>query len=329
MAAGESGQTGHELALPRVPDPGTDGAAADPFVPAVQPDSVAVTTSPASVSSEVGAPDPWQDVLGGLLGVALLACALLAFRLRGLGREAERLRQARNEARCEADRLQGEMDQLRRDQRATIDKHTEALADENRALRRLHRELKESRTRLEAQAIRDELTGLLLRRAFEDVLDREVRRALRDRSPITVIAWTLDESHLLADRLGAERARRVIQRTAAAIESACRRGGDRASRIGPNAFAAVLPGTSLEGAAKRAEQVRGAIRAMGLPNPGSRADGKLTASSGLVQPDPATEPAPDGILAAVEAACTEAARRGGDQTVRVRMQPAYRHRAVG
>lgn len=329
MAAGESGQTGHELALPRVPDQGTDGAAEGPFAPAAQADSTAVTVASAGMPPAPEAPDALQDVLGGLLGVSLVACALLAFRLRGLGLEMERLRQTRDEARREADRLQGEVDRVRSDQRAAIEKRTEALAEENKALRRRHRTLKESRARLEAQAVRDELTGLLLRRAFEDVLDRELRRALRDNSPVTVVAWTLDESHLLAERLGAERAGRVLQRTAAAIEGACRRGGDRAGRIGPNAFAAVLPGTSLEGAARRAEQVRGAIRAMGLPNPGSRADGKLTISAGLAQPDPATGPEAEEILAAVEAACTEAARRGGDQTVKVRIQAARPRSAVG
>jgi len=329
MAAGESGQTGHELALPRVPDPGTDGATGGPFAPAARSDSTAVTVASAGLPPALRSPDDVQDVLGSLLGVSLVACALLAFRLRGLGREVERLRQTGDEARREADRLQAEVDAVRSDQRATIEKRTEALAEENSALRRRYRTLTESRARLEAQAIRDELTGLLLRKAFQDVLDRELRRALRDHGPVTVVAWTLDESHLLAERLGADRAGRVLQRTAAAIEGACRRGGDRAGRIGPNAFAAVLPGTPLEGGARRAEQVRGAIRAMGLPNPGSRANGRLTLSAGLCQPDLATGPAADGILAALEAACTEAARRGGDQMVKVRMQAAPLWSAAG
>jgi len=329
MAAGESGQTGVELALPRVPDQGTPGAAGDPFVSRAQADSGPATVVPASDPPPGMAAEPTQEVMGGLLALSLVACALLAFRLRSLGRDVDRLRRGRNEARKEADRLGGELSHVRAQQRTTIEKRTEALAEENRALRWRYETLKESRTRLEAQALRDELTGLLLRRPFEDVLDRELRRALRYKGPITVISWTLDESHLLSERIGPEQATRVLQRVASAVESACHRGADRVGRIGPNTFAAVLPGTALAGGARQAERVREAVRSQALPNPGSRSGGKLTVSAGLAQPDPHAGATADAVLAALEAACTEAARRGGDQTGRAQMQASPGQRAVG
>ena len=59
---------------------------------------------------------------------------------------------------------------------------------------------------------------------------------------------------------------------------------------------------------------------MALPNPASRAGGRVTISAGLAQPDPATGATADQVLAALHAACTEAVRRGGDQTVKVCIQ---------
>lgn len=327
MASGQSGQTDQAIALPSRPANGMQATDTGPFAPVGSPDSTQASVAMDPVAS---APSTLaQDLLGTGLAVALIVCALLAIRIRALGAKARALGTEAERLRAERGRLAAEISRLEEGRGREMELRTGRLSEENRSLRRERRALRESHSRLRAQAGRDELTGLLLRRSFEDLLDRELRRALRDNSPVSVVAWTMDESHLLAERLGADQAARILQRVAGALHSACRRGGDNLARIGTHAFAAVLPGTSVGGAARLAERVRESVRSMALPNPGSRAGGRLTVSAGLAEPDPATGPTPDAVLAALDAACTEAARRGGDQLVRVRMQVSTLRRAAG
>lgn len=327
MPVPESGQLDEGIATPRQPDDGAPPATG-PFLAPAQAEAM---TGVAAVPSTAAAPasDALTDALGAGLALALVACAFLLIRLRAALSELSGLRRERDLARQEAARLEARVERVQASQGREIERRTERLAGENRRLRRERQALEDSRTRLEARVDRDELTGLLLRPAFEAAIDRELRRALRDNASVTVLAWTLDDARLLTQRLGPERTGAALRRLAAALQGACRRGGDHLARIGPDRFAAILPGTGLSGAVRLAGRVRENVHALALPNPLSRADGRLTLSAGIVEPDPATGPEASDVLAALEAACGEAARRGGDQLVKVRMEPALPRRAAG
>jgi diguanylate cyclase (GGDEF)-like protein len=333
MASGESGYIDSGVALPRRTSGGEAASDAVAFVPPAPVDSLSSSISSNAGTSTAADSGFLPDLLAVGLGLAVVACALLALRIRAAGRELKQVKQDRDAISREKARLEREVDRIRQAHAQEVEQRSDRLVDENRSLRREQQALKELRTRLEARSERDELTGLLVRRAFEDRLDRELRRALRrglrHKSPISVVAWTLDESHMLADRLGTREAARVLQQVADVVGAACRRGADNAGRVGPNSFAAVLPGSSLAEAARLAEQVRAIVREMGLPNPGSRARGKVTVSVGVADPDPATGPKAEDVLSALDAACAEAARLGGDQAVKVRMQTAAPRRVAG
>lgn len=313
MAASDRTGNDDTLHLPRRPDEGA-AATESPFVPVTPADSIEAA---ATAQPEAGSAAGPADFLAGGLAVVLVACLLLAFRLHRTTAALRTARQERTTALGERDALRSHMAELEA-------RHTEQQAQVTRlkgqvgALQRDRRNLLESRARLAARAEHDELTGLLCRRAFEAALDRELRRALREQQPLLVMAWTLDESETFA--LDPDKSDRAIQQVALALSSACRRGGDQVARLAETAFGAALPGSDARGAMRIFETARQAL--------GERMS-DLTLSAGLVEAEPGGGTMPEDILNALDAACGEAARRGGNQLVRVRIQRNEPHRAAG
>ncbi len=107
-----------------------------------------------------------------------------------------------------------------------------------------------------AEATRvDTLTGLLNRRAFEEMLDEELERSLRTGRPLSVIVGDLDWLQLVNARHGSETGDVVLQRVAQDLRKWKRR-IDSAARIGGEEFGLLLPETGEGGAFLVAERLR-------------------------------------------------------------------------
>lgn len=109
-------------------------------------------------------------------------------------------------------------------------------------------------------ALRDPLTGLPNRRAFDEALRREVARARRDRARLGVAVLDVDRFKDVNDRHGHAAGdvalAEVARRAAAAL-----RAGDLLARVGGEELAALLPGADVAAAAEVAERVRRAVAA--------------------------------------------------------------------
>lgn len=130
----------------------------------------------------------------------------------------------------------------------------------------------------------DYLTGLLNRRAFDDVLKNEFRRARRARKPLSVLMADVDFFKKYNDRYGHQAGDECLRRVASQFQAAVRRAGDAVGRYGGEEFCGLLPETDLEGAHVFAEHIRASIEAMQLPhelNP----NGCVTASFGVASID--------------------------------------------
>jgi len=103
----------------------------------------------------------------------------------------------------------------------------------------------------------DALTGLANRRAWEEIISREVARADRGQRPLCVALIDLDDFKLLNDEQGHLAGDRFLQRTAAAWQHAIR-GGDVLTRFGGDEFAVLLPDTEPGRAAEALERLRAA-----------------------------------------------------------------------
>ncbi|MCA1825312.1 MAG: diguanylate cyclase [Myxococcales bacterium] len=108
----------------------------------------------------------------------------------------------------------------------------------------------------------DPITGLMNRRAAEEVLEREASRAQRFGSRISVALIDLDHFKQVNDRFGHAAGDDALRATAQVLNSAMR-GVDVAARWGGDELLAILPATGLEGARSFGERVRAAVEGLG------------------------------------------------------------------
>lgn len=127
------------------------------------------------------------------------------------------------------------------------------------------RTLLEDRLRLRADALHDPLTGAIARRHFDEMADREWRRAMRALVPVSVIVCELDWIHEFAAREGPQALDRGLRATGLAMQYSLHRPGDCVSRYDETRFVLLLPGTDEPGAVETAERVRAAVEALLIP----------------------------------------------------------------
>ena len=104
----------------------------------------------------------------------------------------------------------------------------------------------------------DPITGLMNRRAAEEVLEREASRARRFGSRMSLALIDLDHFKLVNDRHGHAAGDEALRATAQILTSAMR-GVDVTARWGGDELLSILPATGLDGARSFAERVRAAV----------------------------------------------------------------------
>jgi diguanylate cyclase (GGDEF)-like protein/PAS domain S-box-containing protein len=112
------------------------------------------------------------------------------------------------------------------------------------------------------QATHDALTGLANYRELMDALERELRRAERNRHLFTVLLLDLDDLKLVNDRLGHLAGNRALKRLAAVMQQQCR-ATDVVARYGGDEFAVVLIDSDRQMAEHVAERIETGLRTDG------------------------------------------------------------------
>ncbi|WP_433984477.1 sensor domain-containing diguanylate cyclase [Tunturiibacter empetritectus] len=132
---------------------------------------------------------------------------------------------------------------------------------------------------VENLAMADGLTGVANRRRFEEKMDNEWRRAMRDRSPLSVLMIDVDHFKPYNDLYGHVMGDSCLRQVAVAAQEVIHRSSDLFARYGGEEFVAVLPNTDSSGARLVAEQIRRTVEMLGLPHSGSPS-GVVTVSIG-------------------------------------------------
>jgi two-component system chemotaxis family response regulator WspR len=94
----------------------------------------------------------------------------------------------------------------------------------------------------------DHLTGVANRRVFEEAMDREWYRAMRDKHTLSLVIADIDNFKRCNDNHGHEAGDQVLKSVAALLERHIRRGADLVTRIGGEEFAIILQDTDLNAA---------------------------------------------------------------------------------
>jgi diguanylate cyclase (GGDEF)-like protein/PAS domain S-box-containing protein len=132
---------------------------------------------------------------------------------------------------------------------------------------------------LRSQSNRDPLTGLFNRRFMEESLEREVRRAARNKESVALLMLDLDHFKLFNDTFG-HQAGDVLLRGFGEFLSKETRGQDVACRYGGEEFLFVLTGATIGAASKRAELLREGLKHLTVRHAG-QVLGKITVSIGV------------------------------------------------
>ena len=121
----------------------------------------------------------------------------------------------------------------------------------------------ETKRRLHEETRLDSLTGLHNRRAFEEMVQREVQIAGRDNTPLTLLMMDLDHFKQLNDTWGHALGDRAL-RTFGGVLLTVTGSGDAVARLGGEEFAILLPGRSARSAVSLAERLRATVEGLRL-----------------------------------------------------------------
>ena len=131
-------------------------------------------------------------------------------------------------------------------------------------LSRLNTELVEARESLHRLAAIDPVTSLANHSAFQECLQSEWRRALRDASSISVLLIDVDYFREYNDQLGHQAGDACLAKIASTLKDHVRRPSDLVARYGGEEFAVVLSQADPQGAALVAHRICAAVETLGM-----------------------------------------------------------------
>jgi diguanylate cyclase (GGDEF)-like protein len=132
--------------------------------------------------------------------------------------------------------------------------------------KKIELELKEANAALEAMSLSDALTHVANRRRYDQCLSDEWRRAMREKSPLSLLLLDVDWFKSFNDTYGHPCGDACLKQIAEAAQDVVFRPSDLVARIGGEEFAVILPNTPEAGALEVAEQICSAVRHRRLPH---------------------------------------------------------------
>ncbi len=174
---------------------------------------------------------------------------------------------------CMSEFRERESDRRRRSEQANAEMH-EKLDQMREETTQLRSRLQENRARL----MRDSITGVHSRFAYEERIELEHVRWKRFDAPLSLMLWDIDFFKSINDTFGHKAGDRVLQLVAQLIDSRIRE-SDFFARVGGEEFVMLLPGTGTAEAERIAEQIRTLVEEADFKHKGNPV--QITLSCGL------------------------------------------------
>lgn len=188
------------------------------------------------------------------------------------------------------------------------------------------------RAALETQVRMDPLTLVANRRALDETLASECKRALRGGAPLALLMIDVDHFKAYNDHYGHVQGDQCLRQVAQALSASVGREGEMVARYGGEEFAVLLPHTTLEQAVEQAERVRHSISALGLAHACAPSGQHVTVSIGvaclephhhaLANPSADVGVAAHALLEQADSALYEAKKAGRDRVTAYTAPPA-------
>ncbi len=140
------------------------------------------------------------------------------------------------------------------------------LVQMQRALVKLTGQLNDANMELQRLSMTDGLTGIANRRLFDDMLEREWRRCLRLKKPMSIVMLDVDLFKKFNDAYGHQAGDDCLKMVAKEIARAAPRAGDLAARYGGEEFVMILGETDEDGARWVANRISQNVAKLQLPH---------------------------------------------------------------
>lgn len=170
-------------------------------------------------------------------------------------------------------------------------------------------QLQDSYKKMELQAHLDSLTGVANRRRFDETLEREWQRAMREETPMALLMVDADVFKDFNDFYGHQAGDEVLRRLAETMHRVVQRPTDLVARYGGEEFVILLPGVDETGTRHIAEQIRSAILIEKIAHVKSPV-GFVTVSVGCWSMIPAADSHPSQLIGHADAALYAAKNNG-------------------
>lgn len=174
----------------------------------------------------------------------------------------------------------------------------------------LTKELEKTNEQLQDLTHIDALTGIANRRHFDTHVDLEWKRAIRDKTNMSIIMIDIDFFKDYNDTYGHPEGDKCLQKIAHTLSINLHRPGDYLARYGGEEFVVLLTETDAKGAEIIAEALRASVEHLEIIHSGSRTGDFVTISLGVASTVPWQNSNYRDLLNLADAALYEAKREG-------------------
>ncbi|OQY04854.1 MAG: hypothetical protein B6I22_08665 [Desulfobacteraceae bacterium 4572_123] len=183
---------------------------------------------------------------------------------------------------------------------------------------RLKREIKNAQEKLTMMSIRDELTRLYNRRYFNEVIEKEVSRAMRYDTDLVLCMIDLDYFKKINDTYGHLAGDMTLSEIAGMLKK-CVRQTDLCCRYGGEEFTVIMANTDTKGAGKVSERFRKMVAHQLFKHNSSKFH--CTVSVGIAAFNPELKQSSTELLEAADYALYKAKAQGRNRVVTINALP--------
>lgn len=170
--------------------------------------------------------------------------------------------------------------------------------------------LEEANRKLKKLSSIDGLTGIANRRIFDEFLNNEWKRALRNQKQLSLIMIDIDFFKKYNDTYGHQAGDDCLKQVAKTLSGVLKRPGDLAARYGGEEFVVILPDTNSVNAKKIGEKARTEIEALNMLHKNSEVSNRVTISLGTASTTPHRDLLVEDLIQAADKALYRAKHEG-------------------
>ncbi|MGE5416313.1 MAG: diguanylate cyclase domain-containing protein [Acidobacteriota bacterium] len=180
----------------------------------------------------------------------------------------------------------------------------------------LTKQLEQAEHLLRQYTSQDSVTGLANRRTFEEGLDKEWRRSMREGKAMSVLLIDIDHFRAYNEFYSTQAGDECLKRIAKALKNELKRPGDLVARYNGGQFMVLLSDTDALGATVVGEMLRTKIASLKISHEGSPTGSYLTVSTGVANAVPDRLSIPSSMIASAMSALELAKQEGHNRVKR-------------